>query len=96
MYGTLSSINTTLDSNNLDKKIRGLSIFQAHLRGGGGVNRDKGAYLKGIAYLILKRQRYQFSIKNYSVVSKVEKLKNKKLGGDQAVKDQNQIHNSSW
>lgn len=26
----------------------------------------------------------------------VEKLKNKKLGGDHAVKDQNQIHTSSW
>ena len=78
-----------MDSNNFNKKFGGLSIFQAHLRGEGGVNRDIGGLFERDS--LFNFEKTIVSVLYKELEYKLEKLKKKKLGGDHAVEDQNQF-----
>ena len=62
----------------------GTYLFQAHQRN--GLDRDGG---------LLNLEKTMVSVLHKELEYKVEKLKNKKVGGH-APKDQNQIRTSSW
>ena len=69
-----------------------LYLFQGHLRGGGGLNRDRRLIWEGEGGLI-NLEKKLVSILHKELEYKVEKFKNKKVGGHTA-KDQNQIWTS--
>ena len=60
-------------------------LLQAHLRGG-GLKREGGLF---------NLEKTMVSVLHNELEYKVEKLKNKKVGGH-AAEDQNQIRTSSW
>ena len=67
-------------------------LLQAHLRG--GLNRDWGLIWDGGGGVI-NLEKMIVSVLHKQLEHKVEKLKNKKVGGH-AAEDQNQIWTSSW
>ena len=71
-----------------------LYLFQGHLRGGGGLNRDRRLIWEGEGGVINNLEKMLVSILHKELEYKVEKLENKKVGGH-AAKDQNQIWTSS-
>ena len=52
-------------------------LFQTHLRGGGGLNRDRGDYLKGGSVFNLAKT--MVSVLHKELECKMEKFKYKKL-----------------
>ena len=72
-----------------------LLFYFKPISGGGGLIETGGLFERGGHLLIQRRCWYLPGILHKELEYKVEKLKNKKVGGH-AAEDQNQIWTSSW